>query len=213
MILYSFFRSSSAYRCRIALNLKGLSYDIVPTHIRKGDTKTDAYTEMNPQQLVPTLQDGDVTVTQSLAICEWLDETHPEPPILPRDPALRARVRAFALAIACEIHPLQNLRTLQYLQNELGLDEAAKEDWLKRWIGGGLEACERMLAARDHGGDFCFGEAPTLADICLVPQVFSAERFGIDMSGMPRLRDAAGACNALPAFQEAHPSRQPDAEA
>lgn len=212
MRFYGYFRSSSAYRCRIAFNLKGIDYDFVSVHLRKdgGQQKTADYRARNPQALVPALEDGDFTLTQSLAIIEWLDETRPGPKLLPEDAGLRAEVRAFAQAIACDIHPLQNLRVLDYLKAEFGADQAALDSWCQRWILDGLGACEALLARRP-ASTFCFGEAPTLADICLVPQVFSAARFGADLTAMPRIRAVAAACEALPAFAEAHPSRQPDA--
>lgn len=213
--LHGYFRSSSSYRCRIALNLKGVAYDFVPVHLRRGggEQKAEAYRALNPQALVPALEVDDLVLTQSLAILEWLDETCPEPPILPADKDLRARVRAFAQAIACEIHPLQNLRVLDYLKGELGADQAALDAWCRRWIGEGLAACERLLEREARSGAFAFGDAPGLADICLVPQLFSADRFGVDLGPMPRLRAIRQACEALPAFADAHPARQPDSEA
>lgn len=210
MRFHGFFRSSSAYRCRIAFNLKGLSYDFVATPLRSGAHKTEAFRALNPQALVPALEvEGDV-LTQSLAIIEWLDETHPEPPLLPADPLDRAHARAFAQAIACEIHPLQNLRVLEYLRQELQQDEAGVNRWLGRWIGEGLAACEGLLA-RHPPRAFCFGETPGLADACLVPQMFSADRFGIDTTAFSRLQAVRTACEALPAFADAAPGRQPDA--
>lgn len=210
MTFYGYFRSSSAYRCRIAFNLKGVEVDLRPVHLRKGEQKASDYRTLNPQALVPTLVDGDTVLTQSLAIIEWLDETRPEPKLLPGDAAMRAKIRAFSQVIACEIHPLQNLRVLAYLKGELGQDQAGADAWCQRWIGDGLAACEALLAREANDGPFCFGDTPTLADICLVPQVFSAERFGVDLSAMPRVRDVHAACEALPAFADAHPSKQPD---
>jgi maleylpyruvate isomerase len=169
------------------------------------------YRALNPQMLVPTLETGDLKVGQSLAILEWLEETHPEPPLLPDSADERARVRAFALAIACDIHPFQNLRVLQYLRDELAQDEEGVGRWLQRWLGDGLAACEELLAGRERQTTFCFGETPGLADICLIPQIFSARRFNIDLSSMPRILAIDEACGALPAFADAHPSRQPDA--
>ncbi|MGX1308721.1 maleylacetoacetate isomerase [Amorphus suaedae] len=212
MTFYGYFRSSSAYRCRIAFNLKGVEVDFRPVHLRKGEQKADDYRTLNPQGLVPTLVDGDTVLTQSLAIIEWLDETRPEPKLLPGDAEMRAKIRAFSQVIACEIHPLQNLRVLAYLKSELGQDQAGADAWCQRWIGDGLAACEALLAREDNDGPFCFGDTPTLADICLVPQVFSAERFGVDLANMPRVRDVHAACEALPAFADAHPSKQPDAD-
>lgn len=211
---YGYFRSSSAYRCRIAFNLKGVDYDFVSVHLRKdgGQQKTPEYRARNPQALVPALEDGDFTLTQSLAIVEWLDETYPEKArLVPEDKELRARVRAFSQAIACDIHPLQNLRVLDYLKSEFGADQAALDRWCGRWIGDGLAACEALLS-KEKTSTFCFGDEPTLADICLVPQVFSAERFGVDLSAMPRLVAIARAANERPAFANAHPRNQPDAE-
>ena len=216
MRFYGYFRSSSAYRCRIAFNLKGIETDFVSVHLRRngGEQKTPEYRAINPQALVPSLVvDDDLTLTQSLAIIEWLDETHPEPALLPKDVNLRAKVRAFAQIIACEIHPLQNLRVLQYLKTELGQGQEEADAWCQRWIGEGLAACEAMLVKEGMSGRFCFGDEPTLADICLVPQVFSAARFKVDLTDMPRIREIHAACEALPAFADAHPARQPDTEA
>ncbi|MCE5973132.1 maleylacetoacetate isomerase [Sinirhodobacter sp. WL0062] len=211
---HGYFRSSSAYRCRIAFNLKGVGYDFVSVHLRRdgGQQKTPEYRAKNPQALVPTLEAGEFRLTQSLAIIEWLDETHPGPKLLPEDANLRAQVRAFSQVIACDIHPLQNLRVLDYLKGIFGADQAALDAWCGRWIADGLAACEALLAERAPS-TFCFGEAPSLADICLVPQVFSAARFGTDLTAMPRLRAIAAACEALPAFADAHPKNQPDWEA
>jgi maleylacetoacetate isomerase len=212
---YGYFRSSSAYRCRIAFNLKQVPYEFVSVHLRKdgGQQKTPEYRALNPQALVPTMVSGDFTLTQSLAIVEWLDETHGGPKLLPEDPNLRARVRAFAQVIACDIHPLQNLRVLDYLKTELGHDQPVADAWCRRWLGDGLRACEEMIANGPASGRFCFGDEPGLADICLVPQIFSAHRFGVDLTAMPRLREIHAACEELPAFADAHPSRQPDTEA
>lgn len=211
---HGYFRSSSAYRCRIAFNLKGLEYDFVSVHLRKdgGQQKTPAYRALNPQALVPTLEAGDFKLTQSLAIIEWLDETQPGMKLLPDDANLRAEVRAFSQIIACDIHPLQNLRVLDYLKNSFAADQAALDAWCGRWISEGLGACEALLATRKESA-FCFGDQPTLADVCLVPQVFSAARFGVDLTAMPRVRAIAETCEALPAFAQAHPRQQPDWEA
>lgn len=211
---YGYFRSSSAYRCRIAFNLKGIETDFVSVHLRKGggQQKTPDYRARNPQALVPTLEEGAFTLTQSLAIIEWLDETQPGPKLLPEEANLRAEVRAFAQVIACDVHPLQNLRVLDYLKAEFGADQAALDAWCGRWITDGLVACEALLARRAPT-TFCFGESPTLADICLIPQVFSAGRFGVSLEAMPRLRAVAAACEALPAFAAAAPKAQPDWEA
>lgn len=209
MRLHGYFRSSAAYRVRIALNLKGVKAEHAFRHLRKGEQRAPDYLAMNPQGLVPTLElDNGALLTQSLAIVEWLDETHPNPPLLPADPLQRARVRAFALAIACEIHPVQNLRVLAAVR-ELG-GEQAGQDWAKRINEEGLAACEKMIA--NEPGPFCFGAQPTLADICLVPQLGNARRFNVDVSAFPRLLQAEAACRALPAFLDAAPDRQPDAE-
>lgn len=214
MIFHGYFRSSSAYRCRIAFNLKGVTPDFVSVHLRKdgGQQKTPAYRSLNPQALVPALQEGDFRLSQSLAIIEWLDETRGGPRLLPEDAALRAEVRAFSQVIACDIHPLQNLRVLDYLKAEFGADQAALDRWCARWITDGLAACEALVARRPASA-FCFGDTPSLADICLVPQMFSAGRFGVDTSAFPRLRAIHASCEALPAFAEAHPKNQPDWEA
>jgi maleylacetoacetate isomerase len=215
MKFYGYFRSSSAHRCRIGFNLKGVTPDFEPVHLRRGggEQKMPAYRAINPQGLVPALVLDDAVLFQSLAILEWLDETHREPAFLPADPIARARVRGFAGIIACDIHPLQNLRVLDYLKTELGHDQKVADDWCRRWIGEGLLGCEAMLAAEGRRGDFCFGATPGLADICLVPQIHSARRFGVDLSAMPRLVEIFEACEALPAFAAARPAAQPDAEA
>jgi len=214
MRLYDYFRSSAAYRVRIALNLKG----VVPTertfvHLRMGSQRAQDYLALNPQGLVPALEldDGRV-LTQSLAIVEYLDETHPTPPLLPADAAGRARVRAIALNIACEIHPLNNLRVLNYLTGTLGTNDAQRNGWYKYWVDVGFEALERQLERDDDTGTFCHGETPTLADICLVPQLSNARRFKIDVSPYTTLLRIETACNALPAFAQAAPAHQPDAE-
>jgi maleylacetoacetate isomerase len=213
MIVHGYFRSSAAYRLRIAMAIKGVNYDFRPVHLRRGDQKGDAFRAVNPQGLVPALErdDGQV-LTQSLAIIEWLDETYPDPPLLPGGSAARARARAFALAIACDIHPLQNLRVLRYLKRTYGQEQDGLDAWCRHWVGEGLAACE-ALAAREPEAAFLFGEAPGLAEVCLVPQMFSADRFGVDLAPMPTLRRIRAACEALPAFADAHPSKQPDAEA
>lgn len=211
---HGYFRSSSAYRCRIAFNLKGIETEFHSVHLRRdgGEQKRPEYRALNPQALVPTIELGDFTLTQSLAIIEWLDETQPGPKLLPGDAQLRAEVRAFAQVIACDIHPLQNLRVLDYLKAEFGADQAALDAWCGRWITDGLAACEGLLARRPVT-PFCFGETPSLADICLIPQVFSAGRFGVSLEAMPRIRAIAETCEALPAFAAAHPKNQPDREA
>ena len=214
MRFHGYFRSSSAYRCRIAFNLKGLSYDFEPVHLKHGAQKGTAYKALNPQMLVPTLEtDEGARLIQSMAILEWLDETHPDPPLLSGDPLTRARERGFAQVIACEIHPLQNLRVLNYLSQELNVDEDAKNAWLARWLGDGLEACEGLLAQRNADTPFCYGETPGMADICLVPQVFSAQRFDIEIGHLTRVSEIYENCAALSAFEQAHPKNQPDFEA
>ena len=215
MRFHGYFRSSAAYRCRIAFNLKGFSPDSTFVHLTRngGEQKSETYRALNPQGLVPALEFEDgVVLTQSLAIIEWLEETQGGPRLLPRDPVARAAVRAFSQIIACDTHPLQNLRVLSYLRTEYGQDQDGVERWCRRWLGDGLAACEE-LASRNLGHRFCFGDEPGLADICLVPQLFSADRFGVDISAMPRLRAIRAACEALPAFADAHPSRQPDTDA
>lgn len=213
MRIWGYFRSSAAYRCRIGLGLKGVAAEAGFVHLRRGEQREPAFRALNPQGLVPALETGEGVITQSLAILEWLDETHPEPAFLPGDAGHRAAIRAFAQIIACDIHPLQNLRVLDYLRTEFGQDQDGLNRWCQRWIGEGLMACESILAARGGSGPFCFGESPTLADICLVPQVFSADRFGVDLDPMPRVREIHRICNELPAFASAHPARQPDHEA
>jgi maleylpyruvate isomerase len=210
MKLHGYFRSSAAYRVRIALNLKGLSADHLPHHLRKGEQRDPAYLAINPQGLVPTLQDDrGVILTQSLAIIEWLDETHPEPPLLPTDPLRRAKVRAFAMVLACDTHPVQNLKVLARLR-ELGLPDEQVTAWAAWANREGLTACETLIA--NEPGPFCFGAAPTLADLCLVPQLANARRFGVDLAVFPRLLKAEMAAKDLKAFADAAPERQPDAE-
>lgn len=213
IIHYGYFRSSSSYRCRIALNLKGVESDYRPVHLLQdgGRQKSPDYAAMNPQKMVPTLDVEGEVLTQSPAILEWIDETYPDPPLLPTDPLERARVRAFCAVIGCDIHPLQNLRVLQYLEAQFEAGQPVKAQWGQRWIGDGLAACEALLAHRPATG-FGFGDAPGMAEVYLVPQMYAANRFGVDLSDMPRLRAIAGACEAIPAFQAAHPNRQPDAE-
>jgi maleylpyruvate isomerase len=210
MKLHGYFRSSASYRVRIALNLKGLRAEHLPHHLRKGEQCAPAYLALNPQGFVPTLEDGSGTVlTQSLAIIEWLDETHPEPPLLPRDPLERAKVRAFAMALACDTHPVQNLKVLARLR-EMGLPEEQVTGWAAWANREGLTACETLIA--HQSGPFCFGAAPTIADLCLVPQLTNARRFGVDVAAFPRLLQAEAAAKALAAFADAAPERQRDAE-
>ena len=211
MILHDYYRSSAAFRVRIALNLKGLSAERRFVHLRKGEQRDHAYLALNPQGLLPMLTIEGRRFTQSLAIIEYLDETHPQPPLLPADPVDRAWVRSLALAIACDIHPIDNTRVLKYLETSLGLDQAQRDAWYVHWIREGFEALEAQLASRATGA-FCFGDAPTLADICVVPQVANSQRLKMDLAPWPRLRAVNAACMALPAFDAARPERQPDAE-
>jgi|SRR5450756_585077 len=210
MKLHGYFRSSASYRVRIALNLKGLSAEHLPHHLRKGEQCTPSYLAINPQGLVPTLEnDAGAILTQSLAIIEWLDETHPEPPLLPEDPLSRAKVRAFAMALACDTHPVQNLKVLARLR-QLGLAEEKVTEWAAWANREGLSACETLIA--HEPGPFCFGAQPTMADLCLVPQFANARRFGVDLNAFPRLLQAEAAAKQLKAFADAAPERQPDAE-
>ncbi len=212
--LYTYFRSSAAYRVRIALALKGLAYESEPVHLLRGggEQLQAAYRTLNPAALVPALQDEGAMLTQSLAILEYLEETHPAPALLPPDAPGRARVRALALAVACDIHPLNNLRVLRYLSHMLQVPEAARNTWAQHWIALGFAALEEDLARSPHTGLCCHGDAPTLADCCLVPQVFNARRFGLDLAPYPTVLRIAEHCEGLAPFQAAHPARQPDAE-
>ena len=214
MKLYSYFRSSAAYRVRIALNLKGLPYETVPVHLTRGggEQLAPGYRKLNPQGLVPALQDDGRVYTQSLSIIEYLDEVYPQVPLLPKDAVARARVRALALAVACDLHPLNNLRVLNYLTGPMGLTDDAKQTWYRHWIAEGLSALEASLAADRDTGRYCHGEAPGLADCCLVPQLANAHRFKCDVSAYPTLLRIEKNCQALDAFQRAAPGRQPDAE-
>lgn len=214
MKLYTYYRSSAAYRVRIALHLKRLTYDAVPVHLTRtgGEQRQPDYLALNPAGLVPTLDDDGVVLTQSLAIIEYLDETHPQPALLPGAATERARVRALAQAIACDIHPINNLRVLQYLTREFGVGDAQKNAWYRHWVEVGLEAVEAMLAGDPGTGVFCHGDTPTLADCCLVPQVFNARRFDCDLGALPTVMRIVGHCEAMDAFQRAAPAAQPDAE-
>jgi maleylpyruvate isomerase len=210
MKLHGYFRSSASYRVRIALNLKGLSAEHLAYHLRKGEQCAPAYLAINPQGLVPALQDdAGETLTQSLAIIEWLDEIHPEPPLLPKEPLRRAKVRAFAMALACDTHPVQNLKVLARLR-ELGLPEEQVTGWAAWANREGLGACETLI--KNEPGPFCFGAKPTIADLCLVPQLANARRFGVDVTAFPRLLQAEAATKGIKAFADAAPDRQPDAE-
>ncbi len=214
MKLYNFFRSSASYRVRIAFNLKGVPYEYVPIHLRRGggEQYTPTYTVLNPQGIVPTLEDNGRVLTQSLAILEYLEERYPEPPLLPRDPADRATVRSMALAIACEVHPLQNSRVLNYVKDTLHHTEEELNAWSRHWVTLGLTALEQMVRAVPNRGAFCFGNTPSLADLCLVPQLVNARRFGCDLSACPTLVQIDATCRALSAFANAAPENQPDAE-
>ena len=213
MKLYNYFRSSASFRVRIALELKGLPYEYIPVHLAKGEHKEQQYAAVSASQLVPALvlDDGQL-LQQSMAIIEYLDETHPNPPLLPADALGRARVRALAQLVACEIHPLNNLRVLKYLVRELKVEEEAKNTWYRHWVRSGLEMFEKELQQLP-AGRYCWGDAPTLADCCLVPQVFNGQRFGVDFSGLPRTMAAFEACMQHPAFRKAQPSSCPDNEA
>lgn len=212
MKLYNYFRSSASFRVRIALALKGLPYEYVPVHLAKGEHKKSAYADVAADGLVPLLELDDGTrLSQSMAIIEYLDETHPEPALVPGDAVGRARVRALAQSIACEIHPVNNLRVLKYLSGTLKIDEEAKNTWYRHWVRTGLEAFERQLSQLPSGR-YCYGETPTLADCCLVPQIFNGQRFNTPLDGLPRTMAAFEACMALPAFQQAQPSACPDNE-
>jgi maleylpyruvate isomerase len=212
MKLYSYFRSSASFRVRVALNLKGLAYDYAPVHLVKegGEQLKPEYLARNPHGLIPLLEDGPASITQSLAIIEYLEETHPEPALLPKAPADRAYVRGVALSIACEIHPLNNLRVLREVKRLGGED--AKNDWYRHWCKNGLELLEKQLAHDPRVGRCVFGDTPTLADVCLVPQWFNAQRFETDLSGCPTLARIVEHCKGLKAFADAAPGAQPDAE-
>ncbi len=207
--LFNYFRSSASYRVRIALAIKGLAYDYVPVHLVKREQHDAPYASVSASRLVPLLKDGDAVVTQSLAIIEYLDETHPQPPLLPADALGRARVRALALDIACEIHPLNNLRVLRYLVHDLKLSEDDKTRWYKHWVETGLEAVERQLVAQP--GRYCHGDLPTLADCVLVPQIFNALRFECRTEHVPQVMRVYEACMKLDAFAKTEPSACPDA--
>lgn len=214
MKLYTYFRSSAAYRVRIALNLKGLNYEAVPVHLLKdgGQQRQEEYRKINPSGLVPAFQDERITLTQSMAIIEYLDERFPAVPLMPHDAPGRARVRELAQIIACDIHPLNNLRVLRHLVHELKLSEEAKTEWIQHWVREGLAGLEAHLARDPAAGPFCHGASPTMADCFLVPQVFNAQRFGIDVQAYPNIARINAHCVELPAFAAAHPSKQPDAE-
>jgi maleylacetoacetate isomerase len=211
--LYSYWRSSAAYRVRIGLNLKGLRYETVPVHLLRdgGHQHSAEFREINPQELVPVLQHGNRMLRQSLAILEYLDETWPAPMLLPTLARDRQRVRALAQVVACDIHPLNNLRVLQYFDRTWNVPQAERDDWVKHWMAEGFRAFEAMVSEHPATGTFCEGEVPTLADCCLVPQLYNARRFALDLEAFPTLLRIEAACQALPAFAAARPERQPDA--
>jgi maleylacetoacetate isomerase len=210
MKLFGFFRSSAAFRVRIALNLKGLAYEDAFIHLRRGDQRQPGYLGVNPQGLVPALEIDGETLIQSQVIVEYLDETHPEPPLLPPDAAGRARVRALAAIVACDIHPINNLRVLRYLMRDLGHDQAAIETWYNHWIASGFTALESLLAGDPRTGRYCHGDRPGLADVALAPQVVNSERYQLDLSPYPTVARIHAECMKLDAFSAAHPSNQPD---
>ena len=215
LCLFSYWRSSAAYRVRIGLNLKGLAYDIMPVHLLRdgGEQHADAFREANPQELVPVLQHGQRMLRQSMSILEYLDEMWPEPPLLPATARDRQRVRALAQAVACDIHPLNNLRVLQYFDQEWGVPQPERDGWTRHWIELGFAAIEAMLHEHPSTGRYCDGDTPTMADCCLVPQAYNARRFGIDLAAYPTIARIEQACLALPEFDAARPENQPDAPA
>ncbi len=212
--LYNYFRSSASFRVRIALNYKGLSYDYVPVHLLKdgGQQFAPSFRTLNPDSLIPVLDDGSQVLTQSLAIIEYLEETRPQPPLLPRDAVERAYVRSIALAIACEIHPLNNLRVLRYLVKRLGVSDEQKNTWYRHWVEQGLASLEARMVAEARSGRYALGDAITIADVVIVPQIFNAQRMDCDLGSVPTLMHVFDHCMQLPAFIDAHPSAQPDAE-
>jgi maleylacetoacetate isomerase len=205
-ILHDYFRSSAAYRVRITLNLKGVEYESRAVDLREGEQRAPGYRALNPQGFVPTLEIDDRRLTQSLAIIAYLDQTRPDPPLLPEDPADQAHVRAMALTVACDIHPLNNLRVLKYLSGPMRQDEETRDKWYAHWVTEGFEALEAM--AKQHSGSFLFGNSPSMADVCLVPQMYNARRFNVPVANYPTLLRADASANALPAFAEAHPDKQ-----
>lgn len=210
MRLHDYWRSTASYRVRIALNLKGLDYQQQSHDLRTGAQAAPDYTELQPQKLVPALETSDGVLIQSPAILEWLEETHPRPALLPKDPGNRATVRAMAALVCCDIHPINNLRVLQTLRGDLHASEAQVNVWIARWIGDGFTALETLI--NRHGNGFAVGDTPTLADCCLVPQVYSAQRFDVNLDAYPGLMAATEKARALPAFKNAHPDQQPDAD-
>jgi len=213
-VLYSYFRSSAAYRVRIALGLKGIAHEQRAVHLLRdgGQQRSEAFRKINSQGLVPVWEDGNGPLGQSLAIMEYLDEAYDGVPLLPGDPIMRARIRQFSLAVACDIHPVNNLRVLQYLTERLGVADSEKTTWIRHWVTDGLTALEALLMAEPTRGRFCFGEVPTMADCCLVPQLFTARRFGVSLDAYPLLSAVDANCQGLDAFRQAHPMQQPDAE-
>jgi maleylacetoacetate isomerase len=211
MQLYNYFRSSASYRVRIALALKGLEYDYVPVHLVRNEQHAEGYDQLSAARLVPVLKDGDNVLTQSLAIIEYLEETHPNPPLLPGDAVARARIRALTLDIACEIHPINNLRVLRFLVHDLKLSEDDKNRWYRHWVESGLEIVERQLAGHAATGRFCHGETPTMADCALVPQIHNAQRFDCRLDHVPTVMRIFGECMQLDAFGKTQPSACPDA--
>ncbi len=212
MKLFGYFRSSAAYRVRIALNLKGLTADQAFIHLRRGEQNEAAYREINPSALVPALEHEGEVFSQSLAIIEYLEELRPQPPLLPTGAGDRAYVRSIALAIACDIHPLNNLRVLNYLKGGMGLDQAQVDHWYAHWIRAGFSELEALLSKAPRAGTYCYGEVPSLADVCLIPQMYNAERMKCDLGSYPTLCRITAAARRLPAFEAAAPDRQPDAE-
>lgn len=206
MGLHSYFRSSASYRVRVGLNLKGLRHDYQPVNLLKGEQRENEYRKLNPQGLVPTLVDGDKILTQSLAILEWLEERHPEPALLPEEPLARAKIRALAYNVACDIQPLQNLRVLKYLQSEYGISDEQRNGWSRQWIHEGFSALERQL----DPAPFAAGDQPGLFECCLIPQAYNAGRFGMDTADYPAIHRIVQACEELPAFIDARPEKQPD---
>lgn len=211
MTLYGYFRSSTSYRTRIALNLKALDYDDIAVNLAKDEQLENAFQSINPQGLVPVLQADDLLLYQSPAILEWLEEVHPKNPLLPKDPAGRAQVRALSALIGCDMHPINNRRILQYLRNELSVDEDGVITWCNRWIKEGFDALEKRLVADKNRGKFCYGDQPTFADCYLIPQVSSARRFKVDLSPYPNIVEIDTHCRTLKAFADADPMMQPDA--
>lgn len=210
--LHGYFRSSAAFRVRIALNLKGLAFEQANHHLRKNEQRAEAYLKLNPQGLVPALEADGLVLTQSLAIIEYLEETRPKPALLPTDPASRARVRGLADIVACDIHPIDNLRVLRYLRGSMGQDEAAVENWYNHWIAEGFNAFEALLASSPQTGRFCHGDMPTLADVCLIPQVFNSQTYKMDLAPYPLIKRIYDTALVMPEFERALPKNQPDAE-